>query len=270
MGEQSSPQPGQDGDEASIDAAAQMYRRFRRSAEQRGDRRAGGVPRSPAKSSGAASSGAGKGLAGIRAAPPFGAVTAEGGQSPGPEAAGRGGQRPDPQPGLERPGRRRRVISRWEALVGEAIAEHCQPESFEDGVVKVVCDSTAWATNLKLMQPQLLQVFTRELGPGIVTSLEIRGPRGRAGGGAGCPSEEGAARATPTGDRKLSFRICRPGTVCCEQFPIRGSLRFSGIPSAAAQRHLLACSSHQNGENLDPGSRMKPIDRPLRGDDPPA
>lgn len=69
------------------------------------------------------------------------------------------------------------VISRWEQLVGAAIAEHCTPERFEDGVVTVVCDSTAWATNLKLMKPQLMEVFARELGAGIVTEIEIRGPQ---------------------------------------------------------------------------------------------
>lgn len=69
------------------------------------------------------------------------------------------------------------VISRWEQLVGAAIAEHCRPERFENGVVDVVCDSTAWATNLKLMQSQLMDVFERELGRGIVTDLTIRGPQ---------------------------------------------------------------------------------------------
>lgn len=69
------------------------------------------------------------------------------------------------------------VITRWEQLMGPAIAEHCHPESFENGVVVVVCDSTAWATNLKLMQTQVMDMFDRELGPGIVTRLDIRGPR---------------------------------------------------------------------------------------------
>lgn len=68
------------------------------------------------------------------------------------------------------------VIARWEQLVGTAIAQHCKPEKFENGVVEVLCDSTAWATNLKLMQPQLMDVFNAELGPGIVTGLSIRGP----------------------------------------------------------------------------------------------
>lgn len=69
------------------------------------------------------------------------------------------------------------VISRWNQLVGETIAEHCTPQKFEDGVVVVSCDSTAWATNLKLMKPQLMEVFDRELGKGIVTEVDIRGPQ---------------------------------------------------------------------------------------------
>ena len=69
------------------------------------------------------------------------------------------------------------VIARWDHLVGDQVAEHCRPERFENGVVDVACDSTAWATNLKLMQPQLMEMFTRELGRGIVTGLRIRGPQ---------------------------------------------------------------------------------------------
>lgn len=70
------------------------------------------------------------------------------------------------------------VIARWDQLVGAHVAEHCRPERFENGVVDVACDSTAWATNLKLMKPQLMEMFTRELGQGIVTGLNIRGPQG--------------------------------------------------------------------------------------------
>lgn len=69
------------------------------------------------------------------------------------------------------------VISRWDQLVGGAIAEHCRPESFEDGVVTVTCDSTAWATNLKLMKPKIMDVFESELGKGIVSEIDIRGPQ---------------------------------------------------------------------------------------------
>ena len=68
------------------------------------------------------------------------------------------------------------VLSRWDELVGPDIAQHCRPESFENEVVSVRCDSTAWATQLKLLTPALLQRFEQALGPGIVTSLRVAGP----------------------------------------------------------------------------------------------
>ncbi len=68
------------------------------------------------------------------------------------------------------------VLSRWGELVGADIALHCRPESFENTVVVVRCDSTAWATQLKLLTPVLLGRFEEALGPGIVTRLQIHGP----------------------------------------------------------------------------------------------
>lgn len=68
------------------------------------------------------------------------------------------------------------VLGRWNELVGENIARHCKPESFEDTVVIVRCDSTSWATQMKLMTHQLLKKFDAELGPGIVTVIRVLGP----------------------------------------------------------------------------------------------
>lgn len=68
------------------------------------------------------------------------------------------------------------VLSRWDELVGADIGLHCRPESFENAVVTVRCDSTAWATQLKLLTPALLQRFEQALGPGIVTALRVAGP----------------------------------------------------------------------------------------------
>ncbi|GAB4098990.1 DUF721 domain-containing protein [Sinomonas halotolerans] len=68
------------------------------------------------------------------------------------------------------------VMSRWRELVGEDIASHCTPESFEGTVLRVRCDSTAWATQLRLLSTALLDRFRRELGEGVVTSLHVLGP----------------------------------------------------------------------------------------------
>ncbi|WP_246126130.1 DUF721 domain-containing protein [Nesterenkonia populi] len=164
-------------DGASIDAAAEMYRRFRKAAEQRGEARMRGPARPRQQPGRSSASGERTGLAGDPRSTSRSAVPPQ-----------RAGSLRDPKPlgeavkglirsrGWSAPVAVGGVISRWEQLVGEAIAEHCTPESFEDGVVVVACDSTAWATNLKLMKSQLLEMFARELGPGIVTALDIRGP----------------------------------------------------------------------------------------------
>ncbi|UYQ77616.1 DciA family protein [Glutamicibacter sp. JL.03c] len=68
------------------------------------------------------------------------------------------------------------VLGRWNDMVGEDIAAHCKPESFEDTVVIVRCDSTSWATQLRLLSHQLLKKFDAELGPGIVTVIRVLGP----------------------------------------------------------------------------------------------
>jgi len=68
------------------------------------------------------------------------------------------------------------VLSRWDDLVGPGISGHCRPESFDETVVRVRCDSTAYAANLRLMVPQLLRTFDEQLGEGIITRIEILGP----------------------------------------------------------------------------------------------
>lgn len=68
------------------------------------------------------------------------------------------------------------VISRWPELVGPQVSAHCRPESFEETTVIVRCDSTAWATQLRLLSHSLLKTFDEKLGPGIVTVIKVLGP----------------------------------------------------------------------------------------------
>ena len=78
------------------------------------------------------------------------------------------------------------VTARWSQLVGEYIAEHTEPTTFKDGVLTVQCDSTAHATQLKIMRFDVLAHMNRELGEDIVRGLNILGPnngRWRSRGG---------------------------------------------------------------------------------------
>lgn len=68
------------------------------------------------------------------------------------------------------------VLSRWGELVGPQIAEHCTPESFEDSTVVVRCDSTTWATQMRLLSHELLKHFDKELGQGVITVIRVLGP----------------------------------------------------------------------------------------------
>ncbi|MFS0718280.1 DciA family protein [Arthrobacter sp. 1P04PC] len=68
------------------------------------------------------------------------------------------------------------VMAQWPALVGPEISAHCTPESFTDTTLHVRCDSTAWATQLRLLSLSLLEKFRVELGDGVVTSIQVLGP----------------------------------------------------------------------------------------------
>ncbi len=70
------------------------------------------------------------------------------------------------------------VIGRWREVVGDQIADHCIPETFEEGVLVVRTDSTAWATQIRLLTPQLDRRLAEEVGEGVVTSIKVLGPGG--------------------------------------------------------------------------------------------
>lgn len=74
--------------------------------------------------------------------------------------------------------RLRGVFARWAELVGEELAEHCTPESFVDGKLVVRTDSTAWATQLRLLTRDVLKRLNDDLGDGTVTLMEVLGPQG--------------------------------------------------------------------------------------------
>ena len=68
------------------------------------------------------------------------------------------------------------VMGRWSAVVGQEVAEHCRPESFEEGVLTVVAESTAWATQVRLLVPTLFRRLAEEVGDDTVTKIVVRGP----------------------------------------------------------------------------------------------
>lgn len=70
----------------------------------------------------------------------------------------------------------RGVFARWAEIVGPEIGAHSTPESLTDGTLVVRTDSTAWATQLKLLAASVVRRLNEELGDGTVTVVEVLGP----------------------------------------------------------------------------------------------
>ncbi|MFJ4656010.1 DUF721 family protein [Nocardia sp. NPDC088792] len=68
------------------------------------------------------------------------------------------------------------VFGRWSDVVGEDIASHAQPVSLENGVLSIQAESTAWATQLRMFQSQILAKIAAAVGNNVVTQLRINGP----------------------------------------------------------------------------------------------
>ena len=68
------------------------------------------------------------------------------------------------------------VIGRWPQIVGPEVAAHVTPVEFRDGVLTLRADSTAWATQLRLLSSTLLGRLGEEVGAGTVTELAVHGP----------------------------------------------------------------------------------------------
>lgn len=80
--------------------------------------------------------------------------------------------------GWEQPLASARVFTDWAELVGVDVAAHCRPASLTAGELKVEAESTAWATQLRLLAGTVLARLVAQLGPEVVTKIQFRGPTG--------------------------------------------------------------------------------------------
>ena len=78
--------------------------------------------------------------------------------------------------GWEHPLASARVFTDWAELVGDEVAAHCRPTSLTAGELKVEAESTAWATQLRLLGGTVLARLVAQLGPDVVTKVQFRGP----------------------------------------------------------------------------------------------
>ncbi|GGQ45834.1 DciA family protein [Couchioplanes azureus] len=80
------------------------------------------------------------------------------------------------QRGWQKPKAEATVFGAWEKVVGPEIAKHSNPVKLDGGVLTVEAESTAWATQLRLLAATLLRNIAAEVGHNVVTRLNIHGP----------------------------------------------------------------------------------------------
>ena len=68
------------------------------------------------------------------------------------------------------------AVARWDQVVGPDVAAHVQPERYSAGELTVRADSTAWATQVRLLAPNLVRRLNEEIGDGTVVRVTVLGP----------------------------------------------------------------------------------------------
>jgi len=113
--------------------------------------------------------------------------------SPPPGRTGRRARREDPEPlnaaidglidsrGWREAAAVGSVFGRWAQIVGADLAAHTRPDALADRELTVTADSTAWATQVRLLAAQLVRRLNAELGDGSVQRVRVRGPAAAAG-----------------------------------------------------------------------------------------
>ncbi len=68
------------------------------------------------------------------------------------------------------------LLEGWLELAGEETAKHATPEGITDGVLTVRCESTAWATQLRIMRSDLLARIADRFPDADIQSIRFQGP----------------------------------------------------------------------------------------------
>ncbi|NBV11938.1 MAG: DUF721 domain-containing protein [Actinobacteria bacterium] len=68
------------------------------------------------------------------------------------------------------------LFTDWREIVGEEIADHSTPITLYEGKLTVQTSSTAWSTQLRLMNDELLRKIRQSAPGAVVDSLNIIGP----------------------------------------------------------------------------------------------
>ena len=69
------------------------------------------------------------------------------------------------------------LMGDWAEIVGADLAAHVVPVSFAEGELVLQAESTTWATQLRLLLPQVHRALDERVGTGVVRAIRLRGPQ---------------------------------------------------------------------------------------------
>ncbi len=68
------------------------------------------------------------------------------------------------------------LFTDWALVVGDELAKHSTPVTIDDRALIIRCDSTAWATQLRLMRATITTFITARYPNAGVESIRVSGP----------------------------------------------------------------------------------------------
>jgi predicted nucleic acid-binding Zn ribbon protein len=68
------------------------------------------------------------------------------------------------------------LLASWKDVAGAETAEHSTPIGIENGVLTVRCDSTAWATQLRLMRVHITSQIASRYPDAGIEQVRFEGP----------------------------------------------------------------------------------------------
>ena len=68
------------------------------------------------------------------------------------------------------------LLASWILLAGEETSKHSTPAGIDEGVLTVQCESTAWATQLRMMRVEIMSHIAVKYPDAGIESIRFQGP----------------------------------------------------------------------------------------------
>jgi len=68
------------------------------------------------------------------------------------------------------------LLASWIELAGEETAKHSTPAGIDEGILTVHCESTAWATQLRMMRVEIMTQIMKKYPDAGIAAIRFQGP----------------------------------------------------------------------------------------------